>query len=546
VPFTFVDIEAARSRRVVLLFTTLVVFYFLGALLLQAALTLGGPAHYFSRGMSDPAAGSLRTSLRTLPRVFGGALVAAFVHWGCSVRNMIPRILAIVDARPLDPDDRHHRLLGNIVAELSAATGGRVFEAVTVNSRAMNAFALSDLRGRSVIGVTEALLVRLDRRQLEAVIAHEAGHVIRGDCLTTTISCSMAAVWAGLLRLSLPDRDDGVRSAVTSLPVRSLPLLAVIVLMRGLTLLLSIWISRQREYRADATAVRLTRDPLALAAALHVIAGDWRAGFRPGGDLAPIFIVDPRRSGQLVETVASRLLSTHPRSADRIALLLTLGHADERALTAGLGERPAPEAEMPLQRPGDQKRWLALEGTDWRGPFAAAELAALPWVSLFTRVADGVGSEPLPAWEHPQINLLLRHRQAGAGTPDACPKCGQPLRLVAYEGVPLRKCDGCRGRLVGRVQFSRILAREEQPASPEVRELARGIAAAKNRRQPLTAGLQPGRLRCPDCRAEMTRTLYHALLPHRLEIDRCESCGLLWLDERELELIEHFSSIGRA
>lgn len=544
--FTFVDVEASRSRRIALLFSTLVIFYFFGALLLYAAVTMDSGFGLHRHGGAVPAASrGAAGTLQALPWVFGFALLAALAHWVLSVRRMIPRILDVVDGRPLDPEDRHHRVLANIMAEISAATGGRSFEAVTVNSRNLNAFALSDLGGHSVIGVTEALLVRLDRRQLEAVIAHEASHVLWGDCLTTTVSCSMAAVWAGLLRLSMPNRESGAGAGVTSVPARALPVLAVILFMRGLTLLLNIWLSRQREHRADATAVRLTRDPLALAGALQVITGGGRTGLPLAGDLAPIFIVSPVAVRGPNDSAAAGLFSTHPPPCERIAQLLTLAHADERALLAGLGHPPTPEAETPLTRPGDARKWFALEGLAWRGPFGAVELAALPWATLQTPVADAPGGAALPAWEHPEINVLLRRKRAGDAPTGGCPRCAGRLQDLTYEGVPLRKCESCRGRLVGRARFARILAREEQPASPDVLALARELVATAKRGPVLLEALEPGQLRCPDCGLEMKRKAYYALLPYRVEIDRCESCGVLWLDGRELELIEHFMSLGR-
>ena len=122
-----------------------------------------------------------------------------------------------------------------------------------------------------MVGVTEGLLTRLSRRQLEAVIAHEASHVAWGDSLVSTVACSMAAVYAGMLNMMLSGWQGRGRALHTRRSGFSLVgafLIVVVFVLRTLTRVLNTWISRASELRADATAVRFTESA-------------WRCAFGP-------------------------------------------------------------------------------------------------------------------------------------------------------------------------------------------------------------------------------------------------------------------------
>ncbi|HUK11771.1 MAG TPA: zinc metalloprotease HtpX, partial [Thermoanaerobaculaceae bacterium] len=542
-PYTFVEIEERRGRRIALLFATLLVVYLAGALLV--CLALFPPALPLGLWLANRGAGGAAGALHG----YGPALVvltaavgACLLHWFGSVRGMVRRTLELIGAQPLDPADAYHRRLGNVVAEVAVATGGRRIEAVAVPARWMNAFALADFTGRQVIGVSERLLVSLSRAELEAVVGHEAAHLVEGDSLLATASCSMAAVWAGLLRALVPDADEGRdHGAAVRIAGRFGLVIAVVALMRGLTVLLNAWISREREYRADATAVRLTRDPLSLARALRLIAADPRRGFLPEEALAPLFILDrSRRADELQD--ASGPLSTHPPVARRLEALLGMAHAGRDALDDG-GPAPTPPADTTVGKSAPPQRWRALDGQAWRGPFTAAELVALPWFGPFTPVTESEPWLAAPAWQHAEINRLLKRLDGPPSHPGACPACGGALAEVAYEGVPLHRCAGCRGRLIGIERFARIVARGEPQLPPEVHALAvrllreRAESAAG---RPAAAALPDGGppRRCPVCAATMRRFAYQAILPHRIMLDRCDACGLLWFDADELEVIQ--------
>src|SRR6185503_11744032 len=146
-------------------------------------------------------------------------------------------------------------------------------------------FALSDFQGRHVIGTTEGVLSRLSRAQIEAIVGHEAAHVVSGDCLATTVTSSLFELYSGLLKgMELMFRGSGrssYRSSRSSgrggggIVAIIIVVYLLLLITKFLGYLLRMFISRQREYRADAIAVRLTRDPLSLAEALYAIGYHW-------------------------------------------------------------------------------------------------------------------------------------------------------------------------------------------------------------------------------------------------------------------------------
>jgi len=538
-PFSFIDIETKQSQKIILLFFTLVSFYFIGILLLYSATELTilielilhrSHYHYFK-----PETYSILPSPQTILILLGISLIAALAHWLFSIRKMVKRILYVIGAKPIDQEDRYHLLLKNIIDEVSVATGGKIIEPYVVSSRHLNAFALSDFSGRSIIGITEGLLTRANRRQLEGVIAHEVGHLVWGDCLLSTVSCSMAAVYAGLLRMMIPGQGQ------RNIPA-SFPMIFAAYIMSFLTLFLNTWISREREIRADATAVRLTRDPLGLAESLHLISKNWRGDFLPSDELSPIFIVNPHQRG-LHESYGlfADLFTTHPPIRRRIDILLDMGHADYKILESDFKEKTKIQEEIPISTPEKEKMWYALSGKIWEGPFSLGELAMLKWLDPFTWITKKHDMQVKSAFEYKEINSMLRGRLSYDLTVYGCPFCKQDLERVYYEGVPIWRCISCQGRLVKKDQLSRIIVREEIDFSEHVRETAKQMRFASIKQKGKYIAGSPSTLRCPSCGNIMSRTFYNALLPYHMEIDICQYCSLCWLDRDELEVIQYLT-----
>ncbi len=518
---TFDDIQRDRRRSSLALFALLVVFYLLACALLWLPvkalffLWLGGITrgwHFWSPG-------------ETLA-VGGAAVGAALLHWFGTVAGGAERILAVLDAAPPDPRDRYHRMLADVAEEMKLAAGLERVEVRVVPTPALNAFAVTDLSGRSVIGVTEGLVSRLTRGQLQGVVAHEMAHLREGDGFLVTMACSLFAVFAQIL--------TGVRSATEEEPQAGILLPLVWLITLG-AYFLNVMISRQREYLADAAAVELTRDPVALAEALT------RMGRSPAGgfvreELAPLFILSPGGSRlDEAEGVMADLFSTHPPLRARVRALLSMAHLGWSVLERRLADAGKPAT--PAAQPPAEPLWIAYHGGEWRGPFTADVLARQPWFSPLVWVARAGSANILPARETAPFRETF---VAAAGAPAAgcCPLCRIPLREREYEGVMARECPSCRGFLLEKRQEFRILLREEETFPEAVQGKAAAFAALHplRPRRPASGVTPATAYRCPSCGRPMRRQIYN--YQYFIEVDRCAQCGLAWFDRDELEMLQ--------
>jgi heat shock protein HtpX len=181
--------------------------------------------------------------------------------------------------------------------------------------RQPNAFATGRNPSHAVLCVTEGLLSTVDGEELAGVLGHEIGHIKNHDMLLQTISATMAAAIVNLARFGAVfggRRERGER-------VNPFATLAMLVLGPLGAMLLQLAISRQREFKADATAATLTGNPLALAGALAKLeAGARETPMDVSPAVAPLAQVNPlgaQASG------LTRLFSTHPPIRERIERL---------------------------------------------------------------------------------------------------------------------------------------------------------------------------------------------------------------------------------
>jgi len=194
-----------------------------------------------------------------------------------------------------------------------------------VNDTAPNAFATGRDPEHASIAVTKGLLDKLNRDELQGVIAHEMAHVgnydiryamLVGILVGTTVLISdffLRGLWFGGGRGG--DRREGGGQIQLIMMIVAI-LLAILAPLFARLLQMSI--SRQREYLADATAVRLTRNPDGLADALQKISGDREVLEAANRATAHLYIVNPVKS---FEKRAKGLFSTHPPIQERIKLL---------------------------------------------------------------------------------------------------------------------------------------------------------------------------------------------------------------------------------
>ena len=230
-------------------------------------------------------------------------------------------VLGISGARPVDR--KKNPYLANVVEGLAIAAGIPAPKAYVIQDSAPNAFATGRDPKNSSVAVTTGLLEKLNRLELEGVIAHEMSHIKNYDIRYATLVAIMVGTVALLsdwMRRSFFYRGrrkkGGAGGGIIILIALVLAILAPIVAQ-----LIRLAISRQREYLADANGALLTRYPEGLASALEKISKDTEPLEAANKATAHLYIINPllEHRGKL-----NTLFSTHPPAEERIARLRTM------------------------------------------------------------------------------------------------------------------------------------------------------------------------------------------------------------------------------
>jgi heat shock protein HtpX len=213
------------------------------------------------------------------------------------------------------------------VENLTLAEGIPMPKAYIIEDDSINAFATGRNPKNGVICATTGLLTRLNRREIEGVIAHELSHIKNYDILLS----SLVAVLVGSLIFITDvlsrrfffggfDSDSENRNANI---LRVMLLLIVIILTPILATLIQLAISRKREYLADASGALITRYPKGLADALEKISKDVFRFKNASSATAHLFISNPFKKNDLRNKFVN-LFSTHPPIQDRIKILRSM------------------------------------------------------------------------------------------------------------------------------------------------------------------------------------------------------------------------------
>jgi len=520
-PVTFIDIERQKNWRIGVLFFFLVFLYFLFAFILVQLVVafLPGSEIFF-----------VGAKLKYVAAISALALTISVVHFGISGYTAVDRVVEQVRALAPDPDDGVHRQLINVMDEISIASGSRKqIQCLVIPTLSLNALAVSDLKGRALIAITEGLLSRLTREQIEAVMAHEMYHVLSGDCLDASVATSLFGLYASAA--------EGLKEAVAQ-DFRVIPFLILFWVLNSLGMIVTMFISREREYRADAGAVRMTRNPLALAEALNLISGRWTGAgcIHEGLEMLCISSPSPDIHDQ-TEGWWSDLMSTHPPLVKRIDILLRMARVSPSALDRKGRTRTAyqPEAET---------LYYALDPENvWIGPFRVTELTAFPWFSAATMLSAQPGGDVEVAETMTVADLVLDRNPAEGrgGVIMSCSSCRQPLRKESCAQTTVHRCVLCQGVLVDNDRIFRILARREITCGERTKALLLAVTADSQR----SLSIRKLRLRerktipfarCPRCGREMFRSFYsYAFL---IELDKCSICKVTWFDADELEMLQ--------
>jgi heat shock protein HtpX len=557
--YSFTKIEKERSRTITIVVGVLVVLYFISFSVIATIIK-----NYLAFDAMSKTTHVVWTML-TRPEsclVFTLALFLAVVQWLATISNLTPRILALMNAKDIDPRDPRQEIFRNILEEVAVATGGQSVRGVVIPSMALNAFAIDDGEAVPVIGVTNGLLFKLNRAQLEAVVAHEAAHVVSGDSKHTTIISAMFEVYSAFLRgiryvlSGAFDSEDRTGVAVRlfrSFPVMIIIGLVVIVIgvVNVMAALMRMFISRQREYRADAVAVRLSRDPLSLAEALYII-GHRRRRLGDAGDaFESLFIVNPLTSClDENEGILADLFSTHPPIMKRVQILMSMSRAKienlDDALKVSVEKEKLIENELSRVRMQNLKErgavWLAQKDQSWFGPYTMKTLSNLDWIGPDIRVKNIATEIVLPLMSVPQFQEILNNNPRVLKNSTACPACPGRLKDETYENVRIKRCDHCHGVLVGKEKVGTIIYRKVQTFDDRIKAMAETIAAETHRERDAHLKYEPSDrvYQCEDCRGNprpLIRKLFNKYYP--LEIDKCMRCGLTWFDKDELEILQY-------
>jgi heat shock protein HtpX len=232
-------------------------------------------------------------------------------------------VLALSRARPIEKSDNPE--LYRLVENLCITAGLPLPKIYIIEEVQPNAFATGRDKNHAVIAVTRGLLEKLERSELEGVIAHELSHIGNKDMLLQTIVVILVGVVAMLsnffLRISFfggaRRRESREESRGTILAIFGI--LAAILAPIAATLI-QLAISRKREFLADASGALLTRYPEGLARALEKISADPNPLRVANNATSHLFIASPFR-GKEAQSWLTKLFSTHPPVKERIAAL---------------------------------------------------------------------------------------------------------------------------------------------------------------------------------------------------------------------------------
>ena len=254
------------------------------------------------------------------------ALLAIGIIWSwIAFRSGDRIILRLTGAQRVSPEEEP--LLHNVVEEMAIAAGITRPQLFVIETEALNAFATGMSPAHSAIGVTRGLLNTLNRDELQGVIGHEMGHIVNWDIRYATavgvIVGLIALVSDGALRsLYFSGRSRNSGKAGGGAVFVMLALVAFAALAPVFAFLVQMAVSRQREFLADATSVRLTRHPQGLIAALEKLAATAEPFKGANRATQHMFIVNPFRN---FKEKASWLSATHPPLTLRIYRLRNLG-----------------------------------------------------------------------------------------------------------------------------------------------------------------------------------------------------------------------------
>ncbi len=263
-----------------------------------------------------------------------GAGVTGVIASGSAIRTLSLRdggrtVAEMLDGRLVsgNPRDALERRLLNVVEEMAIAAGAPVPQVYVLDREyGINAFAAGHTPGDAVIAVTRGTLEKLNRAELQGVVAHEFSHIVNGDM---RLNLRLIGLLFGILMVALVGRmlfrwgswasssSSSREGAGAGVPIVLMGLGLLILGYVGVFFgnIIKAAVSRQREYLADASAVQFTREPQGIAGALKKIGGDSEGSLVRHPDAEEL---SHAYFAEGIHYFFQRLFATHPPLEDRI------------------------------------------------------------------------------------------------------------------------------------------------------------------------------------------------------------------------------------
>jgi heat shock protein HtpX len=252
--------------------------------------------------------------------VYGNSSIAIWVIAGAAVYALIQYFaaskLAVAMTGAKEIEKRDNPRLFRIVENLAITTGMPTPKVYLIDDPAPNAFATGRDPKHALVAATTGILETMDDRELQAVMAHEMGHVQNYDIRVSMIAFGLVSAIGILSDIAMRMFFFGGSDNRNVNPIMLVVGIILIILAPIMAAIIQMAVSRQREYLADATGALTTRDSEGLASALEKLRDYGRPMKNQNSSMAHLFFSNPLKPGSI-----AKLFSTHPPLEDRIARL---------------------------------------------------------------------------------------------------------------------------------------------------------------------------------------------------------------------------------
>lgn len=399
-------------------------------------------------------------------------------------------VLGLSHALPIDKPDNPR--LFNVVEEMAIASGLPMPRVYIIPDPSPNAFAAGRQPETAAVVITTGLLEKLNRDELQGVIAHEMAHIRNRD---TRLLILLAILVGGVTLISdafIRMRRTGLRRSSSRVPAQLQIIAVLLALILALLAplfarLLELAVSRRREYLADASAALITRYPDGLASALEKIADDPSPLASANRATQHLFIVNPLKTA---ERRTRSLFDTHPDIRDRIRRLREMGFKEE-------------PSEPAAREPGYARMARAAEA---EAPGTSGGMGA-------PLVATAAGGAPVAKTDERSDEPV-------------CPRCRAGMLKGRIRGREILGCRQCGGVWLGEQAVHDLLTEAPDDLDAADRRFPNLVGAGWDR--------LAGRL-CPRCGGSLEPHMPPS--PVRVALDRCPQGHGLWFDDGELSAL---------